>query len=232
MRRKPINWTKARIFVVFVLLFLCFPLIFLRIVQLQLVKKDELSRLASKQHQSIISFIPKRGTIYDVKGKILAKSIDVHSVYARPSDLKNPSQTANKLADILGLKRGALIKKVKAKKSFVWVKRKVTPKETAAIEESRLEGIHFVRESRRFYPHSHSAAHLVGFVGIDSKGLEGIEAKYDTSLKGNTTQLILWKDAFGREIITEVPVPPQKSPQNYNLYLTIDINIYGQLPFL
>jgi cell division protein FtsI (penicillin-binding protein 3) len=225
MRRKPINWTKARIFVVFVLLFLCFPLIFLRIVQLQLVKKDELSRLASKQHQSIISFIPKRGTIYDVKGKILAKSIDVHSVYARPSDLKNPSQTANKLADILGLKRGALIKKVKAKKSFVWVKRKVTPKETAAIEESRLEGIHFVGESRRFYPHSHSAAHLVGFVGIDSKGLEGIEAKYDTSLKGNTTQLILWKDAFGREIITEVPVPPGKSPQNYNLYLTIDINI-------
>ena len=209
---------------VFILLFLCFPLIFLRIIQLQLVKKDELSRLASKQHQSIVTFIPKRGTIYDFKGKILAKSIDVNSVYTRPHDVKNPSQTAKKLADILDLNKGALIKKLRTKKSFVWVKRKVTPKETARIKESKLKGIHFMRESRRFYPHSHLAAHLIGFVGIDSKGLEGIEAKYDAPLSGNTTRLILGRDAFGREIITEVPIPG-KSPQNYNLYLTIDTNI-------
>jgi cell division protein FtsI (penicillin-binding protein 3) len=218
------NWTKARIFVVFVLLFLCFPLIFLRIIQLQLVKKDELSRLASKQHQSIITFIPKRGTIYDFKGKILAQSIDVNSVYARPPDVKNPSQTAKKLADILDLNRTALIRNLRTKKGFVWIKRKVTPKETARIKESKLRGIHFLSESRRFYPHSHLAAHLVGFVGIDSKGLEGIEAKYDALLSGNTTRLILGKDAFGREIITEVPIPG-KSPQNYNLYLTIDTSI-------
>jgi cell division protein FtsI (penicillin-binding protein 3) len=224
MKRKPINWTRARIFVVFILLFLCFPLIFLRITQLQLVKKDELSRLASKQHQSIITLIPKRGTMYDSKGKILANSIDVNSVYARPAGVKNPSQTAKKLADILDLDRGALRRKLKTKKSFVWVKRKVTPKETARIEKSRLEGIHFVKESRRFYPHSHLAAHLVGFVGIDSKGLEGIEAKYDAPLSGSTTRLISGRDAFGREIITELPILG-KSPQNYNIYLTIDTNI-------
>jgi len=229
MRRKPVNWTKARIFVVFVLLFLCFPIIFIRIIQLQLVKKDELSRLASKQHQSIITFGPKRGTIYDVKGDNFAVSIDVDSVYARPPEVKNPSQTAKKLADILDLNKGALTKKLKTKKSFVWVKRKVTPKESARIKESGVKGIHFVRESRRFYPqrfnpHSHLAAHLIGFVGIDSKGLEGIEAKYETTLAGNTTRLILGKDAFGREIITEVPIPG-KSPENYELYLTIDTNI-------
>jgi len=224
MRRKPINWTKARIFIVFVLLFLCFPFIFLRIVQLQLVKKDELSRLASKQHQSVITFIPKRGTIYDFKGNNLAVSIDVESVYARPPEVKNPSQTAKKLANILDLNKGALIKKLKTKKGFVWVKRKVTPKQTTQIKESGLKGIHFVKESRRFYPHSHLAAHLVGFVGIDSKGLEGIEAKYDSILSGNATRLILGRDAFGREIITEIPIPG-KSPENYNLYLTIDTNI-------
>ncbi len=224
MRRKSINWTRARIFIVFVLLFLCFPFIFLRIVQLQLVKKDELSRLASKQHQSIITFIPKRGTIYDFKGNNLAVSIDVDSVYARPPEVKNPSQTAKKLANILDLNKGALIKKLKTKKGFVWVKRKVTPKQTTRIKESGLKGIHFVKESRRFYPHSHLAAHLVGFVGIDSKGLEGIEAKYDGILSGNATRLILGRDAFGREIITEIPIPG-KSPENYNLYLTIDTNI-------
>jgi cell division protein FtsI (penicillin-binding protein 3) len=230
MRRKPINWIKARIFIVFILLFLCFPLIFLRIIQLQLVKKDKLSRLASKQHQSIITFTPKRGTIYDFKENILAESIDIDSVYARPPDVKNTSQTAKKLADILDLNKGALTKKLKAKKSFIWVKRKVTPKETARIKEAGLKGIHFVRESRRIYPqrsypHSHYLApHLVGFVGIDSKGLEGIEAKYEGTLSGNTKRLILGKDAFGREIITEVPIPG-KSPQNYNLYLTIDTTI-------
>jgi cell division protein FtsI (penicillin-binding protein 3) len=209
---------------VFVLLFLCFPFIFLRIVQLQLVKKDELSRLASKQHQSIITFIPKRGTIYDFKGNNLAVSIDVDSVYARSPEVKNPSQTAKKLANILDLNKGALIKKLKTKKGFVWVKRKVTPKQTTRIKASGLKGIHFVKESRRFYPHSHLAAHLVGFVGIDSKGLEGIEAKYDGILSGNATRLILGRDAFGREIITEIPIPG-KSPENYNLYLTIDTNI-------
>jgi cell division protein FtsI (penicillin-binding protein 3) len=230
MRRKSINWTKARIFAVFVLLFLCFPILFLRIIQLQLMKTDELSRLASKQHQSIITLTPKRGTIYDAKGNTLAKSVDVNSVYARPRDVKNPSQTARKLADILDLDKEALTKKLKAKKNFIWVKRKVTPRETAHIKESGLNAIHFLKESRRFYPqwsdpHSHYlAAQLVGFVGVDSKGLEGIEAKYDAALSGNTTRLILGKDAFGREIITEVPIPG-KSPENYNLCLTIDTYI-------
>ncbi len=215
--------------IVFVLLFLCFPSIFLRIMQLQLVKKEELSQLASKQHQSIITFVPKRGTIYDVKGNSLAVSIDVDSVYARPHDVKNLDQTAKKLADILDLNRRALTKKLKTKKSFIWVKRKITPKQTARIKECELKGIHFVRESRRFYPqrfypHSHLAAHLIGFVGMDSKGLEGIEAKYDATLSGNTTRLILGRDAFGREIITEVPIPG-KGPENYNLYLTIDTHI-------
>ena len=120
MRPKSVNWTKVRIFVVFAFLFLCFPSLLLRIIHLQLVKKDELSRLASKQHQSIITFTPKRGTIYDVKGTNLAVSIDVDSVYARPSEVKNPPQTARKLANILNLDRRALAKKLKGKKSFVW----------------------------------------------------------------------------------------------------------------
>ncbi len=180
--------------------------------------------MASKQHQSIITFVPKRGTIYDVKGKSLAVSIDVDSVYARPYDVKNPSQTAKKLADIFDLNGEALTKKLKTEKGFVWVKRKITPKQTARIKESGLKGIHFVKESRRFYPHSHLAAHLIGFVGMDSKGLEGIEAKYDATLSGNSTRLISERDALGREIITEVPIPG-KTPENYNLYLTIDTNI-------
>jgi cell division protein FtsI (penicillin-binding protein 3) len=230
MRRKPTNWTKARIFVVFALLFLCFPSLLLRIIQLQLVKKDELSRRASKQHQSIITFTPKRGAIYDAKGNTLAESAEVNSVYARPRQVKSPSHTARELSRILNLDRGTLLKKLKTKKSFVWVKRKVTPKQTSRIRESGLAGIYFVKESRRFYPqrsHPHShylAAHLVGFVGIDSKGLEGIEAKYDATLSGNATRLTLGKDAFGREILTEVPIPG-RSLENHNLYLTIDTNI-------
>jgi len=229
MRRKSIHRPKARIFVVFFLLFLCFPALFLRIIQLQLLKKEELSRLASRQHQSVVTYTPKRGTIYDVKGNTLAESIEVDSVYARPEDVENPSRTAKELAHILNLDKGSLTKKLKSRKGFLWVKRQVTPKETSRIKESELRGIYFLKESRRiypqrFYPHSHLAAHLVGFVGIDSKGLEGIEARYDAVLSGDTKRLILEKDAFGREIITEVPIPG-KSAQNYTLSLTIDTNI-------
>ena len=229
MRRKSIHRPKARIFVVFFLLFLCFPALFLRIIQLQLLKKEELSRLASRQHQSVVTYTPKRGTIDDVKGNTLAESIDVDSVYARPGEVENPSRTAKELAHMLNLDKGPLTKKLKSRKGFVWVKRQVTPKETSRIKESELRGIYFLKESRRiypqrFYPHSHLAAHLVGFVGIDSKGLEGIEARYDAVLSADTKRLILEKDAFGREIMTEVPIPG-KSAQNYTLSLTIDTNI-------
>ena len=185
--------------------------------------------MASRQHQSVVTYTPKRGTIYDVKGNTLAESIEVDSVYARPEDVENPSRTAKELAHILNLDKGSLTKKLKSRKGFLWVKRQVTPKETSRIKESKLRGIYFLKESRRiypqrFYPHSHLAAHLVGFVGIDSKGLEGIEARYDAVLSGDTKRLILEKDAFGREIITEVPIPG-KSAQNYTLSLTIDTNI-------
>ena len=75
--------------------------------------------------------------------------------------------------------------KLKSGSSFEWIQRKITPKEVEEIKALRLPGISFLKENKRFYPNAQLAAHVIGFVGLDSKGLEGVESQYDTLLNGN-----------------------------------------------
>ena len=84
MKQKSINWFKVRIFLISCVLFLCFVLVVARMFQLQVLKKEQLYKLASQQHHVQIPMVPKRGTIYDRKGNELAVSIEVDSVYADP----------------------------------------------------------------------------------------------------------------------------------------------------
>ena len=93
-------------------------------------------------------------------------------------------KTANELASILQIDREELKQKLKSQRSFEWIQRKISSKEVEQIKALRLPGISFLKENRRFYPNSQLAAHLVGFVGLDSKGLEGIEFQYDALLNG------------------------------------------------
>jgi cell division protein FtsI (penicillin-binding protein 3) len=224
MKRKSINWFKIRIIFISCLLFFCFVLIVGRMFQLQVLKKEQLYKLAAQQQYGQVPLVPKRGVIYDRNGNELAVSIEVDSVYAESKKVVEVEKTTNYLASILHIDRKELRQKLKSHKSFEWIQRKISPKEVEEIKALRLPGIHFLKENKRFYPNSELAAHVLGFVGLDSKGLEGIELQYDALLNGKNNVWTMERDAMGRGIIVG-DGPFEKEDHYRNIFLTIDKHI-------
>jgi cell division protein FtsI (penicillin-binding protein 3) len=224
MKPKSINWFKVRVIFISFLLFSCFVLIVGRMFQLQVLKKEQLYKLAAQQHYIQIPLVPKRGIIYDRKENELAVSIEVDSVYADPQKIADVEKTAKDLASILQANRNELRGKLKSRRSFEWIQRKILPKESEEIKALRLPGIHLLKENRRFYPNTQLAAHVIGFVGLDSKGLEGAEFQYDVLLNGDNHAWMMSRDALGRELILGDP-PLEKEDHYRNIVLTLDKSI-------
>ena len=221
MKGKSLNWFKIRIIFLSCLLCFCFVLVLGRMFQLQVLKKEQRYKLAAQQQNVQIPFVPKRGTIYDSRGNELAVSIEVDSVYADARKVTEVEKTARELAAILEIDRQELKQRLKNHRSFEWVQRKISPKEVEQIKALRLSGVSFLKENRRFYPNSQLAAHLVGFVGLDSKGLEGIEFQYDALLNGANQVWTTARDALGREIAMG-KTSFEKEDHYRNIILTID----------
>jgi len=218
------KWSRIRIRIVGIAFAIFFVITSARAFYLQIIKQDDWVRLADRQHQKIVPLTPARGTIYDRNGAALAVSIEVDSCFGEPVVIEDAERTAARLAPLLGVQRDVLAKKLAGKKSFVWLQRQVSPEVAAKIKALKLEGIGFVKESRRYYPNSEVAAHVVGFTGLDPKGLEGIELKYNSQILGNTGYLITERDALGRDIALKGTVIKESS-KGYNITLTLDKNI-------
>ena len=223
MKRKPVNWFKVRIFVLLSLIFLSFALVTGRMFQLQILKKEQLYRMAAQQQHAQIPLVPKRGTISDQRGDELAVSIEVDSVYADPQKVVDPGKAARSLAVLLRADPEELKEKLGSRGSFEWIQRKITPKDVDEIKALHLSGLSFLKENKRFYPNDQLASHVIGFVGLDSKGLEGVESQYDTILSGDKQVWTPTKDAKGREIVDQVP--SQEGDHYRNLILTLDKHI-------
>jgi len=224
MKRKSINWFKVRIILISGLLFFCFVLIVGRMFQLQVLQKEQLYKLADQQHHIQIPLVPKRGTIYDRRGNELAVSIEVDSVYADARKVVDKGRTAGQLATILQISREELRGRLKRGKSFEWIARKISQQEGDQIKALHLQGINFLKENRRFYPNSELAAHVIGFVGLDSRGLEGVEFQYDSLLNGKGQVWTMARDAMGREISLD-EAASEKEDHYRNIFLTIDRQI-------
>jgi cell division protein FtsI (penicillin-binding protein 3) len=221
MKPKSINWFKVRIILITCLLFFCFVLVVGRMFQLQVLKKEQLYKLAAQQQHVQIPLVPKRGVIYDRKENELAVSIEVDSVYADPKKVVDVEKTSRDLASILKIDRGELRQKLKSRKSFEWIERKIPPKEASEIKALRSPGIYLLKENRRFYPNAQLAAHIIGFVGLDSKGLEGVEYQYDALLNGKNHVWMMSRDALGRQLVMGDPLL-EKEDHYRNVVLTVD----------
>jgi cell division protein FtsI (penicillin-binding protein 3) len=224
MKSKSINWFKARIIFISCLLLICFALIVGRMFQLQVLKKEQLYKLAAQQQHVQIPLVQKRGIIYDRKENELAVSIEVDSVYADPKKIVDVGKTARELTSILQIDREELRQKLKSRKSFEWIQRKIPAKEASEIKALRLPGIYLLKENQRFYPNAQLAAHVIGFVGLDSKGLEGVEFQYDALLNGKNHVWTMSRDALGRELVMG-GLPLQKEDHYRNIVLTLDKQI-------
>ena len=196
-----------------------------RAFYLQVLQKDHLVKLAEKQHQRIVALTPGRGAIYDQHNAPLAVSIEMDSCYAETRNLESLPEAATKLAPLLGYGVGELQEKLKASRNFVWLARRISPETAKTVRDLDLDGIGFVKESKRFYPNSEVAAHVIGFTGTDPGGLEGIEKKYDSSILGNTGFLVTERDALGRDIDLKKGSEGKSGTKGSNVVLTLDKNV-------
>lgn len=192
--------TKKRIAFLFGCLALAIFLLIGRLGYLQFFQNAKLQKLALEQRMRPVPVEAKRGIIYDRNKNQLAVSVNVDSVYAVPSEIEDPQSVAARLAVILGLEKEEVLKKITQRQSFVWVKRKIENDQAKRIRDLKLTGIGLTQEGRRFYPKGSLASHILGFAGIDSQGLNGLEWSYDKYLRGNAGYLIAERDALGREI--------------------------------
>ena len=169
-----------------------------RLFFLQVIKNEDLVSRSKQQHQMTVSVNYGRGFIYDRNMNELAANIKVESVYATPQDIKNKKKTALLLAKILKLDERIILKKISSKRSFAWIKRRISPAEISQLRRDLPFGVNFISEDKRFFPKRELASGLIGFTGIDNQGLAGIEHQYDATLKGDIVKTVIKKDARGK----------------------------------
>jgi cell division protein FtsI (penicillin-binding protein 3) len=184
-------------------LFACWVVaIIARLVFLQVLSHDDLVARADRQHHRTIDAPAKRGEIHDRNGRLLAYSVDADTIYAVPNEIADAPKAAAALCGALDecdrKDREALTARLSRQGPFAFVKRRVTPAEARRVARLELEGIGFMKESKRFYPNRELGAHLIGYAGLDNVGLSGVEATYDKTVRGRKGTLLVQTDARGR----------------------------------
>ena len=218
------RWIRLRLLLVAASLLLGFSLLVARSSQIQLFQREDWAAVAHKQVRKNFRFEPQRGDIYDRNGQELAVSIEMDSLAANPRLIEDPEMTAQQLADVIDVPADKLKNKLRQPRAFVWLKSYLTPREADTVRAFDLKGIHFVKENRRYYPNVELAGHVLGFVGRDHEGLEGLELSQDLLLRGQVGTHPGAKDARGKIIYTH-GLPTESRPQGYDLRLTLDKRI-------
>ena len=191
-----------------------------RAAWLQGVQSTSLDAQADAQSRRTVLTEPRRGTIFDRNGRELAIGELRTSVFANPQQINDPAAVAKIVATDLELSEDRVLEQLSdTERGFVYLARKAEPKLAARLEDRGLAGIGFESEERRIYPQRGVASEVVGFAGLDNKGLEGIESYYDELLSGRAGETTLLSDPFGRTInvLDEDPVK-----EGHDLYLSID----------
>ena len=195
-----------------------------RAFQLQVLQGERLKRLGERQHLKEWIVLPKRGAVLDRTGEPLALSLETQSVYARPHRIHDPASVSRALARILNLESAEVKQKITADKPFVWVKRQIGPQEAEQIQALSANGIGMFYEPNRFYPQGQLAGQVIGFVGRDSEGLEGLELHYNDYIRGETGSSVIERDALGRKVLVQ-GVEGLRIPPGADIHLTLDTSI-------
>lgn len=199
-----------------------------RLVQLQIVLADDYSTQAANSRTVSVELSPRRGTIYDRNGKVLASDVQATTIYCNPKEITDVKSTAEKLAGVLGgdasIYEGTLSTE---NTTFAYVKRKVDQDKGEEVQALGLDGIYFLDDMKRVYPYGSIAGQILGLVDVDGNGQTGLELYYDSILKGEPGKLVLQQGAYGMPIPggTEVD-EPAKDGQDIILSIDIDMQQY------
>ena len=222
--RRRNQLVNRRIRLLLLVLALAFAASLGRAVWLQAVRAEPLSRLALSQHRETVEIPARRGTIFDRTGRPLAIGEQATTVYADPRQIQNPRLVAREAARIVGLEDpNELAAAIGDRtKRFVYVARKADPALAAALQKRGLPGLGFYAEERRAYPQRSVAAHVLGYAGVDNRGLAGLERSLDPVLSGRAGSRTFVRDPLGRSIETVSTVPER---EGRDVFLTLDHGI-------
>ena len=223
--------TKKRMRNILFIIFIIIAVLIGRLGYIQLIDGKNLSALAYEQ-QTLDRYInPKRGTIYDCNGTVLAQSSTVETVTVNPGNIKKEDKetVAKKLTEIFDLNYETVLKKVTKRSSIETIAKKVEKSKADELrkwmdENNITTGINIDEDTKRYYPNNNLAAQIIGFCGSDNQGLDGVEAKYDKTLSGTKGAIKRHTDAKGGEIGEEGETY-KAAVDGDDLILTIDANI-------
>jgi cell division protein FtsI (penicillin-binding protein 3) len=215
------NSARTRLYLLCGFLCLWLVIICLRLVYLQIFCYGDFERRAVHQQQRSFELSSRRGIIYDRAGHELAMSIDVDSAFIVPTETPDLANTVGLITRITKDDPRVVLADCKAHRTFCWVARKADAETVERIRSLNLQGIHFQKEPKRFYPKRELAAQVLGYVGTDDQGLSGLEREFNDQLHGRPGKLMISVDARKRWFASV----EKESEPGENLVLTIDQNI-------
>ncbi len=216
------DWANFRFYFVAAIFGLFWMALWVRAGYIQLWEGPFLAERARRQHMSSETVAAPRGKIFDRNGHVLARSVECRSVYANPNLVDDPATAAGILAPLLGRSAEEIRPLLEKKRSFVWIARRVDDATAEEIRRAKISGIELTREYERVYPYRQVAGQLLGFVGMDGKGLEGLERAFDAQLTGLASRQLVQRDAFGRRFYVD---GDDDMPVGGDIRLTIDLQV-------
>lgn len=217
----PLTHTE-RALVAVTFLSLAFTALAGRLVQLQVLRHDELRELAAANREQVVQRQGRRGEILDCHGNLLANSQSVRIVAADPSlTASNAAAIARQLAPLLKTDEAALRARLAGSGRYVRLKSKVDEDTVVRIKELKIKGLVFEDQFLRTYPNGALASHVLGFVDADHKGVQGVEASMEQYLRGLPGYEVIERDRKGREIraLRNASIGPR---DGFHVVLTLD----------
>jgi cell division protein FtsI (penicillin-binding protein 3) len=193
VRKQVIETGRNRLLVVGALFGLGFLVIAGRLADIAIFKQGNEPRLAQAVPAS--TWKAERADIVDRNGVLLATSLATASLYANPRHILDAREAAHRLTRLLPeLSSAEVRRKLTSDRGFVWLRRHLTPRQQYAVNRLGIPGLYFQREERQIYPHGRLLSHVLGFVGVDNRGLAGVEKSFDETLRQSTSALRLSLD--------------------------------------
>lgn len=218
---------RKRIFIALVIGLVIYIVLGARLGYVQLVNGHWLMDKAEELWSRDVPFEAKRGQILDRHGEVLAYNISAPTVMVIPAQIKEPQQTAQRLANILDMSEEKVYQLITQRELIVKLNpegRKISNEKAADIQKLGLDGVFIAEDSKRYYPHGEFLSHVLGFAGIDNQGIVGSELIYDDILKGQAGRVAFFSDAKG-ELMPNQPEVFEPAKDGNNLLLTIDAGI-------
>jgi cell division protein FtsI (penicillin-binding protein 3) len=194
---------RARLGVVACGFVVAFVLLAARAIDLTMLRGPDFVQQAARQHRQKVTLTGQRGQILDRNGELLASSLSVPSLYVRPAQLPKDPGVAAALARAVELSEAEVRARLAHPQPFVWLRRHAKPRHRERLQALELAGTGAIPEPRRFYPHGSLAAHVLGFVNVDSLGQEGLEREFDERIRGERLEIVEERDARGRAFTVE-----------------------------